>query len=171
MPRSEKEDGLTKSEFPVTAAIRFLRDRNVVFKQHLYRYQEHGGTSVGAAELGYPEHILVKTLVMQTETKHGLLVLMHGDCEVSTRNLARLLGVKSVEPCDEKTAGRLTGYMFGGTSPFGTRAALPVYVEKTIFDLPTILINGGKRGFLVELDPRRIKEILPVTEVEVGIPK
>jgi Cys-tRNA(Pro) deacylase len=146
-----------------------LRDKKVAFKQHLYRYQERGGTSVGAEELGCPEHMLVKTLVMQTETKSGLLVLMHGDCEVSTRNLARFLGAKTVEPCDEKNAGRLTGYLFGGTSPFGTRASLPVYVEKTIFDLPAILINGGKRGFLVEIDPRVLREVLPVTEVEVAI--
>lgn len=165
------EGALTKPEFPVTPAIRFLREKRIPFKQHLYRYQEHGGTSVGSAELGHPEHTLIKTLVMQTDTKSGLLVLMHGDCEVSTRQLARLLGVKSVEPCDEKTAGRLTGYLFGGTSPFGTRAILPVYVEKTIFDLPTILINGGKRGFLVEIDPRILREALPVTEIEAAVPK
>jgi Cys-tRNA(Pro) deacylase len=165
------EGTLTKSEFPVTPAIRLLRQKKIPFKQHLYRYQEHGGTSVGSAELGYPEHVLVKTLVMQTDTKSGMLVLMHGDCEVSTRKLARLLGVKSVEPCDEKTAGRLTGYLFGGTSPFGTHAVLPVYVEKTIFDLPLILINGGKRGFLVEINPSMLREVLPVTEVEVAIPR
>jgi Cys-tRNA(Pro) deacylase len=155
----------------VTPAIRFLQQKKIPFKQHLYRYQEHGGTSVGSEELGYPEHVLVKTLVMQTDTQCGMLVLMHGDCEVSTRQLARLLGVKSVVPCDEKTAGRLTGYLFGGTSPFGTRAVLPVYVEKTIFDLPFILVNGGKRGFLVEMDPRMLREVLQVTEVEVAIPK
>jgi len=126
---------------------------------------------VGAVELGYAEHLLIKTLVMQTDRNDGLLVLMHGDCEVSTRSLARFIGVKSVEPCDEKTAARLTGYLFGGTSPFGTRASLPVYVEKTVFDLPSILINGGKRGFLVEIEPRVLREILPVTEVEVAIPK
>jgi len=147
-----------------------LREKKVPFKQHLYRYQEHGGTSVGAAGLGFPEHMLIKTLVMQTETKSGMLVLMHGDYEVSTRNLARVLGVRSVEPCDEKTAGRLTGYLFGGTSPFGTRSQLPVYVEKTIFELPSILINGGKRGFLVEIDPQVLREALPVMEVEVAIP-
>jgi len=148
-----------------------LRERKVAFQQHLYRYQEHGGTSVGASELGYSEHMLIKTLVMQTDTKSGMIVLMHGDCEVSTRSLARFLGIKSIEPCDEKTAGRLTGYLFGGTSPFGTRATMPIYVEKTIFELPKILINGGKRGFLVEMDPRVLKEVLPVQEVEVAIPK
>ncbi len=162
---------LTQSESPVTPAIRFLRERRIQFKEHLYRYQEHGGTSVGATELGYPEHVLIKTLVMQTDAKKVILVLMHGDCEVSTKKLARLLGVKSVEPCDDRTAGRHTGYVFGGTSPFGTRASLPVYAEKTIFDLPSILINGGKRGFLVEINPHVLREILPIEEVEVAIPK
>jgi Cys-tRNA(Pro) deacylase len=126
---------------------------------------------VGASELGFPEHMLIKTLVMQTETRLGMLVLMHGDCEVSTKNLARLLGVKSVEPCDERTAGRLTGYIFGGTSPFGTRSSLPVFVQRTIFDLPAILINGGKRGFLVEIDPQVLREVLAIEEVDVSIPK
>jgi len=160
-----------KSEYPVTPAVRFLREKKVCFKQHLYRYEEHGGTRVGAEELGYTEHVLIKTLVMQTDQKRVLLVLMHGDCEVSTRQLARLLGVKSIEPCDEKTASRNTGYAFGGTSPFGTRSRLPVYVEKTIFNLPAILINGGKRGFLVEIEPSELRNILPMTEVEVALPK
>jgi len=162
---------LSRSESPVTPAIRFLREKEIQFKEHLYRYQEHGGTGVGAAELGYPEHILIKTLVMQTDTRKVILVLMHGDCEVSTKKLARLLGAKSVEPCDDRTAVRHTGYVFGGTSPFGTRSSLPVYVEKTVFDLPSILINGGKRGFLVEIDPRVLREILPIEEVEVANPK
>ncbi len=162
---------MSKPEYPVTPAIRFLRERRVPFKPHLYRFQEHGGTSVGAAELGYPEHVLIKTLVLQTDTKNLLLVLMHGDREVSTRSLARLLGVKSVEPCDERTASKHTGYLFGGTSPFGTRFSFPVYVEKSIFDLPSILINGGKRGFLVEIDPAVLRQILPIYEVEVAIPK
>jgi Cys-tRNA(Pro) deacylase len=165
------ESALTKPESPVTPAIRFLREKRIQFKEHCYRYQEHGGTGVGAVELGYPEHILIKTLVMQTDTKRVILVLMHGDCEVSTKKLARLLGAKSVTPCDDRTAGRHTGYIFGGTSPFGTRASLPVYVEKTIFDLPAVLINGGKRGFLVEIDPHVLRETLPVEEVEVAIPK
>ena len=162
---------MNKSEYPVTPAVRFLREKKVSFKEHLYRYQEHGGTGVGAAELGLPEHTLVKTIVMQTDTKKVMLVLMHGDCEVSTKNLARFLGVKSVEPCDDRTAGRHTGYLFGGTSPFGTRSPLPVYVEKTIFELPSILINGGKRGFLVEIDPEVLRQTLPVVEVDVAIPK
>jgi Cys-tRNA(Pro) deacylase len=161
---------MVKPDYPVTPAVRFLRDHKVPFKVQLYNYEEHGGTRVGAAELGLSEHVLIKTLVMQTDPKTVFLVLMHGDCEVSTRNLARFMGVKSVEPCEDRTAGRHTGYVFGGTSPFGTRSKLPVYVEKTIFDLPAILINGGKRGFLVEIDPRVLRDILPVTEVEVAIP-
>lgn len=160
---------MVKPDYPVTPAVRFLRDHKVPFKVHLYKYEEHGGTHVGASELGLPEHVLIKTLVMQSDPKTVFLVLMHGDCEVSTRNLARFMGVKSVEPCEDRTAGRHTGYVFGGTSPFGTRSKLPVYVEKTIFDLPAILINGGKRGFLVEIDPRILRDILPMTEVEVAI--
>ncbi|MBZ5494934.1 MAG: aminoacyl-tRNA deacylase [Acidobacteriia bacterium] len=160
---------MTRSDYPTTPAVRFLREREVEFKAHLYKYQEHGGTRVGALELGLPEHFLVKTLVMETDRHKPLLVLMHGDCEVSTRQLARLLDVKSVSPCDERTATRLTGYLFGGTSPFGARTSLPVYVEKSIFDLPRIFINGGKRGFLVEIDPHVLRNVLPVTEVEVAI--
>ncbi len=162
---------MNKPDYPVTPAIRFLREKRVPFKEYMYRYEEHGGTRVGASELGFAEHILIKTLVMQTDQKEVLLVLMHGDCEVSTKRLARFIGVKSVEPCDEKTAARHTGYIFGGTSPFGTRLPLPVYVEKTIFDLPAILINGGKRGFLVGISPLELRKILPVKEVEVALPK
>jgi Cys-tRNA(Pro) deacylase len=160
---------MIKPDYPVTPGVRFLREKKVPFKAHLYNYEEHGGTRVGAAELNLPEHVLVKTLVLQTDQKQVLLVLMHGDCEVSTKRLARLLGVKTVEPCDDRTAARHTGYLFGGTSPFGTRSELPVFVEKTIFDLPSILINGGKRGFLVEIDPGVLRDILPVTEVKVAI--
>ena len=162
---------MTKDAYPVTPAVRFLREKKISFSPHLYDYEEHGGTERGAAELHLPEHVLIKTIVMQTDQKKVFLVLMHGDCEISTKRLARIMNVKSVEPCDERTAGRNTGYQFGGTSPFGTRMPLPVYVEKSIFDLASILINGGKRGFLVEIDPRILREILPVTEVEVAIPE
>lgn len=161
---------MSKPEFPMTPAVRFLRERKIEFLPHHYPYEERGGTRGGAMALNLPEHMLVKTLVMETDQRQALLVLMHGDCEVSTKRLARLLGVKSVVPCEERAAARLTGYLFGGTSPFGTRTSLPVYVEKSIFDLPRILINGGKRGFLVEIDPRVLREVLPVTEVEVAIP-
>jgi Cys-tRNA(Pro) deacylase len=160
---------MEKSNSPITPAIRFLRRKNVPYKEHQYRYEERGGTRVGSEELGFSEHILIKTLVMQTDRKEALLVLMHGDCEVSTKQLARFLGAKTIETCDEKTATRHTGYVFGGTSPFGTRRPLPVYAEKTIFDLPFILINGGKRGFLVEIDPNLMRNALPISEVEVAI--
>ncbi len=106
---------------------------------------------------------------METDQRKPLIVLMHGDFEVSTKQLARTLGVKTVSPCDERTATRFTGYLLGGTSPFGTRTTMPIYVEKSIFDLPRILINGGKRGFLVEIDPQMLRTIFPVTEVEVAI--
>jgi Cys-tRNA(Pro) deacylase len=160
---------VTKPEYPTTPAVRFLRDKGVEFKPHVYRYQEHGGTKAGADALNLPEHVLVKTLIMETDQRKPLIVLMHGDCEVSTKQLARVIGARSVEPCDQRTAGRVTGYVFGGTSPFGTRMPLPVYVERTIFDLPSVLINGGKQGFLVEIDPRVLRNILPVTEVDVAI--
>jgi len=161
---------MAKPEYPMTPAVRFLRERKIAFNPHLYTYQEHGGTRVGALALNLPEHLLVKTLVLETDAHTPLLVLMHGDREVSTKQLARLLGVKSVAPCDERTATRLTGYLFGGTSPFGTRTSLPVYAEKSIFSLPRIYINGGKRGFLVEIDPRALREVLQVNEVEVAVP-
>ncbi|MBP1596676.1 MAG: misacylated tRNA(Pro) deacylase, YbaK/ProX family [Acidobacteria bacterium] len=160
---------MTRKEHPITAAVRFLREKGIFFQPHLYHYEERGGTRVGAAALQLSEHILVKTLVMETDERKPLLVLMHGDREVSTRRLARLLDVKSIVPCDERTATRHTGYVFGGTSPFGTRTRLPVYVEKSIFELPRILINGGKRGFLLEIEPRALREVLPVTEVEVAV--
>ena len=161
---------MTKEDYPITPAVRFLRDRKVLFKPHQYQYQEHGGTRVGAAALNLPEHMLIKTLVMENDQLKPLIVLMHGDCEVSTKQLARAIGTRSVEPCDDRTAARATGYIFGGTSPFGTRTRLPVYVERSIFTLSSILINGGKRGFLVEIDPQVLRDLLPVTEVEVAIP-
>jgi len=160
---------MAKTEYPVTPAVRFLRAHGVEFRPHLYQYQEHGGTRVGAAELHLQEHVLVKTLVMATDDHRPLLVLMHGDCEVSTKQLARVLGVKSVSPCDEQTATRHTGYLFGGTGPFGTRMALPIYAERSIFDLPLIYINGGKRGFLVEINPQVLREVLTLVEVEVAV--
>ena len=153
----------------MTPAVRFLRERKIDFASHTYKYKEHGGTRVGAQELGLPEHVLIKTLVMETDQRRPMIVLMHGDREVSTKQFARLLGVKSVSPCDERTATRLTGYLFGGTSPFGLRNAFPVYAEKSILDLPRIFINGGKRGFLVEIDPQVLRSALSVTEVEIAI--
>ncbi len=156
-------------DYPVTAAVRVLREKKVAFEPHLYEYEERGGTRRSAAELGVDEHAVVKTLVMETEARKALVVLMHGDREVSTKRLARALGVKSVRPCDPAAAQRHTGYLVGGTSPFGTRSRLPVYVERSIFDLPKIYINGGKRGFLVEIEPKDLRVLSPLEEVEVAI--
>ncbi len=161
---------MSKEDFPMTTAVRELKQRKVEFVPHLYNYVEHGGTKVSSDSLGVPEHAVIKTLVMETDEHKPLLVLMHGDLETSTKQLARSLGVKHVELCETDAAQRHTGYVFGGTSPFGTRKRLPVYAEKTIFDLPKIYINGGKRGFLVEIDPKELKMVLEVTEVEVAIP-
>lgn len=155
--------------YPVTPAVRLLREKKINFEPHLYDYEERGGTRHSAESLGVDEHAVVKTLVMETESRQPLIVLMHGDCEVSTKQLARTLGVKSVQPCDPQTAQKHTGYLVGGTSLFGTRTKLPVYVERTIFELPKIYINGGKRGFLVEIEPRVLRDVLPVKEVEAAI--
>lgn len=155
-------------DFPVTPAIRFLRERNIAFTPHLYDYVEHGGTGESAKQLGIDEHAVVKTLVFETNEKKPLIVLMHGDREVSTKNLARHLGVKSVERASAERATKWTGYIFGGTSPFGTKTTLPVYAERTIFDLGKIYINGGKRGFLVEIDPA-VLQLLQASDVEVAI--
>ena len=156
-------------DYPITPAVRLLREKKVEFEPHLYEYEEHGGTRHSAEGLGVDEHSVVKTLVMETEAKKPLIVLMHGDREVSTKNLARHLGVKSVHPCDFAQAQKHTGYLVGGTSPFGTRAKLHVYAERTIFELPKIYINGGKRGFLVSIDPKVLKDVLHAEEVEVAI--
>lgn len=135
----------------------------------LYDYVEKGGTRVSAEALGVDEHAVVKTLIFETNEKKPLIVLMHGDRQVSAKGLARHLNVKSVAPAEPEKASKLTGYLVGGTSPFGTKLKMPVYVEKTIFDLPEIYINGGKRGFLVGIDPAELKRVLDVREVEVGI--
>ncbi len=156
-------------EYPITAAVRYLREKQVAFAPRLYDYVDHGGTGESAKQLGVDEHAVIKTLVFETNDKKPLIVLMHGDRQVSTKNLARHIGVKSVEPASADRASRWTGYQFGGTSPFGTRTSMPVYVERTIFDLDKICINGGKRGFLVEIEPAVLREILTVEEVEVGI--
>ncbi len=156
-------------DYPVTPAVRLLREKKVSFAPRLYEYEERGGTRRSAEELGVDEHAVVKTLVMETEAKKPLVVLMHGDREVSTKQLARALGVKTVSPCDPQTAQKHTGYVVGGTSPFGTRTRLPVYVERTIFGLPKIYINGGKRGFLVEIEPKDLRVLSPLEEVEVAI--
>lgn len=156
-------------DYPVTPAVRLLREKRVEFTPHLYDYAEKGGTRHSAEALGVDEHTVVKTLVLETDARKPLIVLMHGDREVSTKGLARTLNVKSVQPCEPATAQKHTGYLVGGTSPFGTRAQLPVYVERTIFALPKIYINGGKRGFLVEIEPHVLRELLPVAEVSVAV--
>jgi Cys-tRNA(Pro) deacylase len=156
-------------DYPITPAIRLLREKKISFIPHLYTYEEHGGTKASAVALNVDEHAVVKTLVMQTDERKPLIVLMHGDREVSTKQLARSLGVKRVEPCDAATAQKHTGYLFGGTSPFGTRTQIPVYAEATIFSLPKIYINGGKRGFLVEITSADLLMALPIHEVHVAI--
>jgi Cys-tRNA(Pro) deacylase len=143
-----------KEHVSETPATQFLRKHQAAFAEHPYPYEEHGGTAVSARALGVDEHSVIKTLVMQDEAAKPLIVLMHGDRKVSTKNLARAIGCKSVEPCKPDVAQRHSGYQIGGTSPFGTRKVLPVYIEASILDLPTIYINGGRRGYLVALDPR-----------------
>ena len=160
---------MTKIDIPVTPAVRLLREKNIPFIPHLYAYEERGGTKHSAAALGVDEHAVVKTLVMESDPKSPLVVLMHGDREVSTKQLARTLGVKQIAPCAEAAVTRLTGYMTGGCSPFGTRTRMPVYAEATIFTLPKIFINGGKRGFLVEIDPADLRRALAVTDVHVAV--
>jgi Cys-tRNA(Pro) deacylase len=136
-----------------TPATQLLRAAGVGFTEHVYDYVDHGGTAESARQLGWPEHAVVKTLVMQNERAEPLIVLMHGDKQVSTKNLARAIGAKSVEPCKPEVAQRHSGYLVGGTSPFGTRKAMPVYVEASVLDLPDLLINGGRRGYLLGLKP------------------
>ena len=148
-----------------TPATRFLRSHGVEHSEHVYDYVEHGGTAESARQLGVPEHEVVKTLVMQTDRGDPFIVLMHGDRTVVTRELARALGVKSVQPCTPADAQRHTGYLVGGTSPFGTRKALPVYVEASALELPRILINGGRRGYLVGIAPGVLGALLGATPV------
>lgn len=155
-------------DYPITPAIRFLREKKVDFAPLMYNYVDKGGTRESAKQLGVEEYAVVKTLVFETNEKKPLIVLMHGDREVSTKNLARHLGVKSVEPATPEKASKITGYLVGGTSPFGTRSRVPVYAEKSIFGLEKIYINGGKRGFLVAVSPSVLRETLDVSEVEAA---
>jgi len=162
---------VSKEKPPVTPAVRALRAAGVIFTDHLYDYEEKGGTAVSARELGVGEHSVVRTLVMESEDKQPMVVLMHGDKQVSTKELARVIGVKSIQPCNPETANRHTGYMVGGTSPFGMRKQMPVYMEKTILDLPRIYINGGKRGYLVGVAPADVTMILAPKLVSIAIDK
>lgn len=153
----------------LTPATQWLKQHGVSFEERSYEYVEHGGTALAASACGLEHHQVVKTLVMEDEKAHPLVILMHGDCEVSTKNLARQIGVKSIAPCKPEQAQRNSGYMVGGTSPFGTRKQMPVYVEKTILDLPLIFINGGRRGYQVGIDPKVLTDILGAKPVECAI--
>ena len=161
---------MSKDKTPVTPAVRALRAAGVAFTDHPYAYEEKGGTAVSARELGVDEHCVVKTLIMEDERKDPCIVLMHGDRQVSVKELARIMGVKTVAPCTPETALKHSGYLVGGTSPFGTRKSMPVYLEETVLDLPRIYINGGKRGYLVGLAPGEVVRLLKPTLVRVGIP-
>lgn len=158
-----------KEHISETPATQLLRKHKVAFTEHPYDYEEHGGTSVSSRELGVDEHHVVKTLVMQDEAAKPLIVLMHGDCKVSTKNLARNIGCKSVEPCKPEVASRHSGYMIGGTSPFGTKKSMPVYVEDSILALETIYINGGRRGYLVGIKPQVLVELLNAKPVHCAL--
>ena len=151
------------SETPATAS---LREHGVPFSEHVYDYVEHGGTAESSRQLGVDEHSVVKTLVMQDEDAKPLIVLMHGDREVSLKNLARQIGAKRVEPSKPEVAERHTGYRVGGTSPFGTRKALQIFVERSVLSLPLIYINGGRRGYLVGIDPRVLVDLLKAQPVD-----
>lgn len=154
---------------PVTPAIRLLRERGVEWSEHLYRYEEKGGTRVSSSALGVPEHAVVKTLVLEDDAGQPLIVLMHGDREVSLKSLARQIGRRSVALCDPAAAQRHTGYLVGGTSPFGTRRELPVFVERSVLDLPRLYVNGGSRGFLVGMAPAELQRVLEPTPVSAAL--
>jgi len=157
------------TDYPVTMAIRVLRQQRVEFTRHLYTWEPHGGTLASATHLGVDEHQVIKTLIFEDDAKKPLCILMHGDREVSARNLARHIGAKSVAPCQPAVADRHSGYQVGGTSPFGLRRAMPVYCEKTIAALERIYINGGARGFLVGISPGELTRVLVPALVEVAI--
>jgi len=160
---------MSKEKFPATPAIRALKSHGAEFLLRSYKYVDRGGTRASAQELGVDEHLVIKTLVMEDEHDRPLIILMHGDRDVSTKSLARSLGLKMVTPCDPKVTERHTGYKVGGTSPFGTRKPLPIYVEETITSLPVILINAGHRGILAEMPPAELVRILRPTPVNVAI--
>jgi Cys-tRNA(Pro) deacylase len=154
-----------------TPATQWLKQNKVVYTEHSYDYVDHGGTAESSKQLGVPEHQVVKTLVMQDDQGKGLVVLMHGDCKTSTKNLARQIGCKTVEPCKPDVAQKNSGYLVGGTSPFGLRKAMPVYVESSILELPQIWINGGRRGFLLAIDPKVLVNELGAKPVQCALPQ
>ena len=155
--------------YPITPAIRVLREKKIEFETRVFEYVEKGGTRHSSASLGIDEHAVIKTLVFETSEKKPLIVLQHGDFQVSTKNLARILGVKAVTPAAPEKANKLTGYLVGGTSPLGVKTKMPVYAEKTIFDLPRIYLNGGKRGFLISINPADLERALEIKKVEVAV--
>ena len=163
-----KKEGKT-AHVSETPATQMLKAHKVEFTGHTYDYVEHGGTAESARQLGLDEHHVVKTLVMQDQDAKPLIVLMHGDRKVSTKNLARQIGAKSVEPCTPEVAQRHSGYLVGGTSPFGTRRDMPVYIEESILQLPRIAINGGRRGYLVQMDPQACVRLLGATPVQCAL--
>jgi Cys-tRNA(Pro) deacylase len=159
----------TNDRPPETPATKFLHKHGIAHSNHLYAYEEHGGTRVSSRELNVPEHAVVKTLIMEDENRKPLVVLMHGDRKVSTKELARQAGVKKIAPCTPEDAHRHSGYLVGGCSPFGTKKQMPVFMEKTILDLPLIYINGGQRGYLVGVHPHDILRVLRPRVVECGL--
>lgn len=152
-----------------TPATQWLKNHQVTYTEHVYDYVDHGGTAESSKQLGWPEHAVVKTLVMQNDQAEPLIILMHGDKQVSTKNLARAIGAKSVEPCKPEVAQRHSGYMVGGTSPFGTRKAMPVWVEEGVLALERILINGGRRGYLVGIAPQVLTDVLQARPVRCAL--
>ena len=160
---------MAKTRVSETPATTFLKKHGVAYTEHVFEYVEHGGARAGAEALGFDERAVVKTLVMEDEAKRPLVVLMHGDRTVSTKNLARQIGVKRVEQCAPEVAQRHSGYQIGGTSPFATRKAMPVYLEKSVLELAKIYVNGGRRGYLVGIDPRELVRVLAPKLVEVGL--
>ncbi len=166
--RGKRINLLNMPNAPETQATKLLRQHKIAFTDHLYDYEDHGGTKVSSRELGVEEYAVVKTLMMEDENAKPLIVLMHGTHKVSTKELARTIGVKKIEPCKPEIAQKHSGYMVGGTSPFGTKKSMPVYMEKTILELPKIFINGGRRGYLVGIAPQEVVRILQPTLVQVG---
>ncbi len=160
---------MNKEKFPVTPATRLLREHNIAFTSHLYPYEERGGTAHSAHCLNVDEHSVIKTLIMEDEHRRPLIVLMHGDRKVSTKELARRLEVKTITPCDPAIANKHSGYRVGGTSPFGVRKTMSTYMEASILELPRIYLNGGKRGFLIGLAPIEVQRLLQPTLVQVAI--
>ncbi|MDR0926835.1 MAG: Cys-tRNA(Pro) deacylase [Ignavibacteria bacterium] len=161
---------MSKINYPVTPAIRYLNEKNIIYKCHQYNYEDKGGTSQTATELNVDEHSVIKTIVVDADGQE-VIVLMHGDLEVSTKELARIIGAKKAEPATADKATKATGYQFGGTSPFGTKKQIPTYIEQTLLELPTIYINGGKRGFILEMAMEELQKAVSLVPVNVGIKK